>query len=108
MLFFNNLRDGVNCIYNTRDTSGVQHMYTMHPAGPLGQVTDTIAQRAKVLSDIQSHRVQVELIFTHLSTVSSFNLYPSIYLPTHLPTYLSLHIYRYRYIRVQMQRETHT
>ena len=46
------------------DTSRVQHMYTIHPAGPLGQVTETIAQRAKVLSDIQSHRVQVELIFT--------------------------------------------
>ena len=52
------------CIYNTSDTSGVQHMYTIHPAGPLGQATETIAQRAKVLSDIQSHRVQVELIFT--------------------------------------------
>ena len=22
-------------------TSGVQHMYTMHPAGPLGQVTES-------------------------------------------------------------------
>ena len=29
-------------------------MYTIHPAGPLGQVTETIAQRVqKVLSDIQ-------------------------------------------------------
>ena len=34
------------------DTSGVQHMYTMHPAGPLGQVpVRQFAQRAKVLSD---------------------------------------------------------
>ena len=40
-------------------------IYTMHPAGPLGQVTERqFAQRAKVLSDIQSQRVQVELIFT--------------------------------------------
>ena len=67
MLFFNNLRDGVKIqVYiQYSDTSGVQHMYTMHPAGPLGQVTERqFAQRAKVLSDIQSQRVQVELIFT--------------------------------------------
>ena len=53
MLFFNNLRDGVKIqVYiQYSDTSGVQHMYTMHPAGPLGQVTETIAQRVKVLSD---------------------------------------------------------
>ena len=54
MLFFNNLRDGVKIqVYiQYSDTSGVQHMYTMHPAGPLGQVTvRQFAQRAKVLSD---------------------------------------------------------
>ena len=54
MLFFNNLRDGVKIqVYiQYSDTSGVQHMYTMHPAGPLGQVTERqFAQRAKVLSD---------------------------------------------------------
>ena len=49
MLFFNNLRDGVKIhVYiQYGDTTGVQHLYTIHAAGPLGQVTETIAQSTK-------------------------------------------------------------
>ena len=54
-----------NCIYNTRDTSGVQHMYTMHPAGPLGQVTDTIAQRVKGAEWTYNHIVYKLSWFLH-------------------------------------------
>ena len=67
MLFFNNLRDGVKVqVYiQYSDTSGVQHVYTMHPCRALGSSDwDNCPEYKRCWVTIQSQRVQVELIFT--------------------------------------------